>query len=371
MGLSIADKTPPFLGFRLRGGYSSSCRGWSPWEQGTRDATAGFSPRRPDNRGPQGPHVAEERQSRRGVRFYLPPDNHHRHPCTTRSRETPSSWHWDPMPVLPPQGQDDNPTVIAPDPTVDSCSVGVSEPTTYVKGLVEGDVSVLIDSGSNVSLISEEFKMSIPTLRKRVLNTQYMFACAVNGQLLDTLGTVALPIELGGRSYEQNVHVVWGATQDILLGFDFMRQTCVIMDVGRGLLCIGDSNIPLLRASDFIPQCCNVSMSMNATVPPFSEVIVPVQVEPPRSAGPAIDSYLGYSEPEVRDNMGLVVAHSDTGEESCTVARLLNPTDQELKLHTGSHLGVFHHVNECDILTPAEVSDFPLQAPLPDISGCP
>lgn len=45
------------------------------------------------------------------------------------------------MPVLPPQGQDDNPTVIAPDPTVDSCSVGVSEPTAYVRtgiGLIEG-----------------------------------------------------------------------------------------------------------------------------------------------------------------------------------------------------------------------------------------
>lgn len=29
-------------------------------------------------------------------------------------------------------------------------------------------------------------------------------------------------------------------------------------------------------------------------------------------------------------------------------------------------------VNECDILTPAEVSDFPqVQAPLLDVSGCP
>lgn len=185
------------------------------------------------------------------------------------------------MPVLPPQGQDDNPTLIAPDPTVDSCSADMSEPTAYVKGLVEGvDVSVLIDSGSNVSLISEEFKMCIPTLHKRVLNTQYMFARAVNGQLLDTLGTVALPIGLGSRSYVQNVHVVRGATQDIFLGSDFMWQTRAIMDVGRGFLCIGDSDIPLLRARDFIPQCCNVSMSMNATVPPFSEVIVPVRVEP-------------------------------------------------------------------------------------------
>lgn len=129
------------------------------------------------------------------------------------------------------------------------CSVSVSEPTAYVKGLVQDvDVSVLIDSGSNVSLISEEFKMSIPTLCKRVLNTQYMFARAVNGQLLDTLVIVTLPIELGGRSYLQDVHVVRGATQDIFLGFDFMWQSRAIMEVCCGLLCIGDKatfcNIP-------------------------------------------------------------------------------------------------------------------------------
>ena len=93
-------------------------------------------------------------------------------------------------------------------------------------------------------------------------------------------------------------------------------------------------------------------MSADAAVPPFSEMIVPVQVEPPRTVGPTIDSYLGYLEPNMRYNMGLVVAHTLAPVKNrCTVARLLNPTDQELKLHPGSHLGVFHHVNECDIIT--------------------
>ena len=74
------------------------------------------------------------------------------------------------MPLSPTQGHNDNSAAATPDPTVDSCSVGESESTAYVKGLVEGvDVAVLIDSGSNVS---EEFRMSIPALRKRVLNTQ-------------------------------------------------------------------------------------------------------------------------------------------------------------------------------------------------------
>ncbi|XP_073323456.1 uncharacterized protein [Pagrus major] len=86
--------------------------------------------------------------------------------------------------------------------------------------------------------------------------------------------------------------------------------------------------------------------------PAGHEMIVPVQVEPPRIAGPTIDSYLGYLEPEVHDNMGLVVARTVAPvKNGCTVARLLNPTDQELKLRPGSHLGV--------------------DAPLPDVADCP
>lgn len=50
------------------------------------------------------------------------------------------------------------------------------------------------------------------------MNTQYTFVCAVNGQLLDTLGTVTLPIRLGGEYWGQVVHVVRGAKQAILLG---------------------------------------------------------------------------------------------------------------------------------------------------------
>ena len=82
---------------------------------------------------------------------------------------------------------------------------------------------------------------------------------------------------------------------------------------------------------------------------------------------------MGYLEPEVRDNMGLVVARTvATVKNVCTVARLLNPTNQELKLRPGSHLGVFHHINDCDILTSAEVLDSQqVDAPLPNIADGP
>uniref|UniRef100_A0A3Q2ZZT4 Gypsy retrotransposon integrase-like protein 1 n=1 Tax=Kryptolebias marmoratus TaxID=37003 RepID=A0A3Q2ZZT4_KRYMA len=257
---------------------------------------------------------------------------------------------------------------------MDCSLMGESKRTSYVRGLIEGvDVAVLIDSGSNVSLISEDFKMSVPALRKRVLSTDYIFAHAVNGHLLDTLGTMALSICLGEIYVEQTVHVVRGATQKVLLGLDFMLEYQAVLDVPRGFVCLKGMDIPLLHATDLIPKCCNITMSADVIVPPYCEMVVPVQVETHRSTGPHLDSYVGYLEPETRDNMELVVARTVAPvKEGLTVARLLNPTDHELRMHSGSHLGVLYQVDDCDIFEPTDCVDSNRQhMTLPDLTDCP
>lgn len=130
-----------------------------------------------------------------------------------------------------------------------------------------------------------------------------------------------------------------------------MRQTHVVMNVGCGVLSIAD--IPLLQATDFIPECCNLFSLL--------KLLFDLSVKKKKwshIAGPPVDSYLGYLEPEMCDKMGLVVTRTVAPvKDGCTMARLLNPTGQELKLHPGSHLRVFHHVDDCDILTTADIFD--------------
>lgn len=61
-------------------------------------------------------------------------------------------------------------------------------PTSYMRGVVEGtEVSILVDSGSTVSLISKDFHVSVPALRTRTLRRDYVDSRAVNGQMLNTL----------------------------------------------------------------------------------------------------------------------------------------------------------------------------------------
>lgn len=74
----------------------------------------------------------------------------------------------------------------------------VNRPTSYVRWVVEGtEVSILVDSGASVSLISANFQMSVPVLRNRPLRKNYIDSCAVNGQMLDTLDTISVTFRLG------------------------------------------------------------------------------------------------------------------------------------------------------------------------------
>lgn len=102
-----------------------------------------------------------------------------------------------------------------------------------------------------------------------MLNTQYIFAL-LNGLYwtfysdpFHTVGWQAL-----GASSSRSTG---GATQTIMLVFDFMLQTHALMDVVCGLLHLGDIDIPLMQAKDFIPECCNISV--DAAIPPFIEMM--------------------------------------------------------------------------------------------------
>lgn len=73
---------------------------------------------------------------------------------------------------------------------------------SYVRGVIKGvEVQMLVDSGSRVSLMSADFRMSVPTLRNRPLKKEYVSARAVNGQMLDTLGTITVTFQLGSMYF--------------------------------------------------------------------------------------------------------------------------------------------------------------------------
>lgn len=92
---------------------------------------------------------------------------------------------------------------------------------------------------------------------------------AVNGQMLDTLGTVTATLHLGNHSWQHVFHVLWGSTQMALVGLDVLVANHALLDYAHGSLQQWNTEIPLLCGKDLIPEYCCVSTAMCAmTLPP-------------------------------------------------------------------------------------------------------
>lgn len=223
--------------------------------------------------------------------------------------------------------------------------------TSYVRGSIEGtEVNILVDSGATESFISADFRRTAPTLHKRPLKADFVAARAVNGQMLDTLGTITATLHLGNNSWQHVFHVLRGSTQTALLGLDFLVPNRALLDYAHGTLQLWDTIVPLLCGKDLIPECCNVSITTATTLPPLSEMLVPVCVTPTRPVDQSPD-FVGYLKPNIQNKCECVVAHAVTSvKKGVTLARVLNPTHQDITLREGTHLGEFFSVDESEIV---------------------
>ena len=62
------------------------------------------------------------------------------------------------------------------------------------------------------------------------LNADFIVARAVNGQMLDTLGTITATLHLGEDSWQHVLNVLRGSTQAALLGLDFLNVNHALLD---------------------------------------------------------------------------------------------------------------------------------------------
>lgn len=224
--------------------------------------------------------------------------------------------------------------------------------TSYVRGSIEGtEINILVNSGATESFISDNLRMSVPALHKRPLTADVIAARAVNGQMLDTLGTITVTLRLGKTSRQQVFHVIRGSTQTVLLGLDFLVTNHALLDYARGKLHLWDTVLPLRSGKDLIPECCNVSITTVMTLPPLSEMLVPESVSPP---GPVdqLPDFVGYLSPNLKGKSECVIAHTVTSvKNGVTTARVLNPTNQDIILRECVHLEEFFSVDESEIVS--------------------
>lgn len=222
--------------------------------------------------------------------------------------------------------------------------------SSAVLATVEGiEVCALIDSGSFASIISEDFRNSHPALKKRPMTTSTVPARSVNGQHLDILGTLTIGLRLGHKVWQQEVEVLRGAYQPVILGWDFLVQHHALLDIKNKVLQLWDMTIPLLPKQHEVAACCNVSVLAPTKIPAMSESLITACVSPATSASPVPTDYCGVVMPNT--NCDVMVAHSVSSvRDGTTVVRVLNPSREDIELHPGQHLGEFHSASSVDIM---------------------
>ena len=227
-----------------------------------------------------------------------------------------------------------------------SPTIAPAPPKPFASILIEGTpVLALLDTGSDISIVSDDFRMQVPSLRKKPVTKQFLNTQSVTGQRMDTLGTIPITITVGSFTTSHVVQVVRGVNRQFLLGWDFFCSHKAKIDIEHAMLTVANHSCPLVSFPRDSPICCNVWVSSPVTLPSLSESHISVTLESPVH-GYITDTHAGIFEPDYcpRDltlAMARTLSHVHTGQ---TLVRVMNPNKHNVTLHPGTRIGQFYSV---------------------------
>ncbi|KAL6473492.1 hypothetical protein MHYP_G00170530 [Metynnis hypsauchen] len=168
------------------------------------------------------------------------------------------------------------------------------------------------------------------------MKASFVLARSVNGQCLDTLGTLTLGVRLGKELLQHDFQVVRGAHYPVILGWDFLEKHHALLDIRNKTVLLWNMRLPLLPKGHEVAACCNVSVLAPAKLPAMSETIITACVSGATAASPVPTDYVGILVP---NPTCVVVAHSlSEVQNGMTVVRVLNTTENDIELLPGQHL---------------------------------
>ncbi|VDI66669.1 Hypothetical predicted protein [Mytilus galloprovincialis] len=98
-----------------------------------------------------------------------------------------------------------------------------------------------------------------------------------NGDSIPTLGTIDLPVKIGGSSITQKFTVA-EIDAPAVLGYDFLHKNKCNLDLGFGILTINGIKINCMKLSQ-MPSVFKVSINEKMTIPAHTEMIVNATIQ--------------------------------------------------------------------------------------------
>ncbi|KAL5518223.1 hypothetical protein EMCRGX_G003914 [Ephydatia muelleri] len=210
---------------------------------------------------------------------------------------------------------------------------------------------MLIDTGSGVTLIREDVWRDVLKgvgygYHLKDLNHPVV---TVNGQQLNLLGQVELPLHIGSIYTNFPVLVASQLTQECLIGADFLSKFNCQLDLGAGVLVAGTEALSMEtdRKSRSPVGVCDVQLIEHVEVPGSSQMRILAAC----NGGLCGVNGSVLLEPNVAfmERHGLMVARSvsfvSKGSKEVLV-QLLNPSSFPIVLHKQEVVGTLHSLDE-------------------------
>ena len=223
-------------------------------------------------------------------------------------------------------------------PTVAKVRSSGGADTVQVTGTLNGQrTNFVLDSGANRTLVHSDLlpSDSLPEVPGGL--------CDVTGRRSTLYGPVMVVLEIGGVAVQQNVYVANNICDRVILGLDFLRQNRCILDIEKGVLCIGEHRVSFYTGVDasgdpFPPKALRVRVLEPVTVAPGMERLVRC-----RPAGQKFDS-MGIVEAGLLQS-GLMVGRSVVDPQARSFhVPVANVTDLPVRIRAGSSIGVCERV---------------------------
>ena len=216
----------------------------------------------------------------------------------------------------------------------------------YISGTVcDHPLSWFVDTGCAVTIMAHRVYSQLPKLTQPKLEPCSTPLKTATDSDIQVYGQALMTLNLGDQIIQHRV-IVADVINDGLIGFDFMIEHEMIIDVAKNKISFGGSNVPV-TCQRVMERACRVSVKEHVIIPAGTRTIIPVKASRPLSAG------IWMVEPLNRTPGGqpVLVAkslHRVAGQN--LFVELINPTERDVTLHRFTNLGLVTRVYEPDVV---------------------
>jgi len=150
----------------------------------------------------------------------------------------------------------------------------LTTPSWYLRAQVEGQiVSLLVDSGSEVTVLTEDIYNQIPQEQRPTLQSSRAQIRGVGGKQFGVLGAAEITIQIGDHRWVCTT-LIASIGYDGILGMNFMDENDCQLDMKTGSLVIGLYMFPLHKRDKEVAN--RLVTAGVVTIQPMTEVHIPV-----------------------------------------------------------------------------------------------